>query len=43
MIHGLLVGLPLTLTAIVTYIVTGDWPALLNMAKLTVLAIIQLF
>ena len=43
MIHGLLVGLPLTITAIVTYIVTGDWTALFEMAKLTVLAITQMF
>jgi len=43
MIHGLLVGLPLTITAIVTYIITGDLPALTNMVKLTIAAIVQLF
>lgn len=43
MIKGFMVGLPLTLTAIVTYIITGDLPALMNMVKLTIAAIVQLF
>ena len=43
MIHGLMVGVPLTITAIITYIATGNFSALFEMAKLTFSAIFKLF
>ena len=43
MIKYLMTALPLTLTVIVTYIITGDWAGLLELIAVPLQHILQLF